>query len=163
GAGSTYEALSNDARRGHGLAPSFWIYDELGQAKDRELLDALTTAQGKQPGALGLVISTQAPDDEHPLSQLIDDGPAGLDPTLYVQLHAAPEDADPLDPKVWSRCNFALGRFLDRGELEGQAQRARRIPAFMSAWRNLRLNQRVHADERLIGRDDWLAVAGEVD
>jgi phage terminase large subunit-like protein len=33
----------------------------------------------------------------------------------------------------------------------------------MSAFRNLRLNQRVHADERLIGRDDWLACGGEID
>jgi phage terminase large subunit-like protein len=145
------------------LAPSFWCYDELGQAKDRELLDALTTAMGKQPGALGIVISTQAPDDEHPLSQLIDDGLAGLDPSVYVQLHWAPDDADPLDPKVWAACNFALGKFLDRKELAAQAKRAARIPAFMSAFRNLRLNQRVHADERLIGRDDWLACAGEVD
>src|SRR5262245_57368909 len=41
GMGSKDEALSADARRGHGLAPSFWAYDELAQAKDRQLLDAL--------------------------------------------------------------------------------------------------------------------------
>ena len=39
GMGSKYEALSADARRAHGLAPTFWAYDELAQAKDRELLD----------------------------------------------------------------------------------------------------------------------------
>jgi phage terminase large subunit-like protein len=163
GAGSTYEALSNDARRGHGLAPSFWCFDELGQVKDRELLDALTTAMGKQPGALGIVISTQSADDEHPLSQLIDDGLNGLDASVYVQLHAAAEDADPLDPKTWASCNFALGKFLDRKDFEAQAKRAARVPAFMSAFKNLRLNMRVHADERLIARDDWLACGGEID
>jgi hypothetical protein len=78
---STYEALSADARRGHGLAPSWWCFDELAQVKDRELLDALETGMGKQSGALGIIISTQAPDDKHPLSQLIDDGLAGLDPS----------------------------------------------------------------------------------
>jgi phage terminase large subunit-like protein len=109
------------------------------------------------------VISTQSADDDHPLSQLIDDGLAGLDPSLYVQLHAAPEDADPLDPAVWAACNPALGKFLDRRDFEAQAARAARVPAFMSAFWNLRLNQRVHADERLIGRDDWLACAGEID
>jgi phage terminase large subunit-like protein len=163
GVGSTYEALSSDARRGHGLAPSFWCFDELGQVKDRELLDALTTAMGKQPGALGIVISTQAPEDDHPLSQLIDDGLAGLDPSVHVQLHAAPEDADPLAPATWAACNPALDVFLDRGDFERQAARAARVPAFMAAFRNLRLNQRVHADERLIGRDDWLACGGTVD
>jgi phage terminase large subunit-like protein len=163
GAGSTYEALSSDARRGHGLAPSFWCYDELRQAKDRELLDALVTAMGKQPRALGIVISTQSAEDDHPLSQLIDTGLAGVDPSLHVQLHAAPEGADPLDPKIWARCNPALGRFLDREDLAKQAQRAARIPAFMAAFKNLRLNMRVHADERLIGREDWLACAGGID
>ena len=73
GLGSKYEALSADARRGHGLAPSFWAYDELAQAKDRQLLDALQTAMGKRNRSLGIVISTQAADDDHALSQLIDD------------------------------------------------------------------------------------------
>src|SRR5262245_8219478 len=44
GAGSTYEALSADARRAHGLSPTLWVYDELAQAKTRELLDNLQTA-----------------------------------------------------------------------------------------------------------------------
>jgi hypothetical protein len=74
GAGSVFEALSSDARRGHGLAPTLWVYDEFAQAKDRELLDNLITAMGKRRTRLGVIISTQAPNDEHPLSQLIDDG-----------------------------------------------------------------------------------------
>ena len=52
GAGSVYEALSSDARRGHGLAPSFFVFDELGQMKDRELLDALMTAMESNRKAL---------------------------------------------------------------------------------------------------------------
>jgi phage terminase large subunit-like protein len=163
GEGSTYEALSNDARRGHGLAPSFWCFDELGQVKDRELLDALTTAMGKQPGALGIVISTQAPGDDHPLSQLIDDGLAGLDASVHVQLHAAPDDADPFAEETWRAVNPALGVFLDLADFRAQAARARRVPAFLSAFRNLRLNQRVHADPRLISRDDWRACEGTFD
>jgi phage terminase large subunit-like protein len=95
GEGSSYEALSSDARRGHGLAPSFFVFDELAQVKDRELLDALMNAMGKQPESLGVIISTQAAADDHPLSQLIDDGLAGLDPSTFVQLIAAPADADP--------------------------------------------------------------------
>jgi phage terminase large subunit-like protein len=154
--------MSGDAKRGHGLAPSFWCYDELGRVRDRELLDALITGAGKQPGSLGIVISTQAPDDAHPLSQLIDDGLTGTDPSVYVQLHTAPVEADPLKPATWRKCNFALGKFLERKALEDEARRAQRIPAFMSAFRNLRLNQRVHADERLIGPDDWMACGAKV-
>jgi phage terminase large subunit-like protein len=82
GRGSIYEALSADARRAHGLAPSLFAYDELAQAKDRVLLDNLINGLGKRKEALGLVISTQAADDGHPLSQLIDDGLRGDDPSL---------------------------------------------------------------------------------
>ena len=74
GKGSKYEALSADARRGHGLAPSWWAYDEMAQSRDRRLYDALRTAMGKRKRCLGIVLLTQAEDDEHPLSQLIDDG-----------------------------------------------------------------------------------------
>src|SRR5580765_861969 len=73
GFGSKYEALSADARRAHGLSPTFWAYDELAQAKDRVLLDNLQTAMGKRKRSLGVIISTQAADDDHPLSLLIDD------------------------------------------------------------------------------------------
>ena len=145
------------------MAPSFWCFDELGQVKDRDLLDAMTTAMGKQPDALGIVISTQSAEDDHPLSQLIDDGLNGADPGVYVQLHAAPEGSDPLDPATWAACNPALGSFLSADDMAKQAERAARMPSFMAAFKNLRLNMRVHADERLIAREDWVACAGEFD
>jgi phage terminase large subunit-like protein len=163
GEGSSYEALSSDARRGHGLAPSFWVFDELAQVKDRELLDALMSAMGKQPESLGVIISTQAATDDHPLSQLIDDGLAGLDPSTFVQLISAPADADPFDETIWPQCNPALGKFLDIGDFRQQAARARRMPSFLSAFKNQRLNQRCDADPRLISLEDWNACAGTID
>src|SRR5262245_61050160 len=72
--GSLFASLSADAPTKHGLAPSFVVYDELGQASSRELLDAFTTAMGKRAEPLMLVISTQAARDEEPLSTLIDYG-----------------------------------------------------------------------------------------
>jgi hypothetical protein len=39
-------ALSAEAGTKHGLSPSVWIFDELAQAKTRDLFDALDTAQG---------------------------------------------------------------------------------------------------------------------
>jgi phage terminase large subunit-like protein len=163
GVGSSYEALSSDARRGHGLAPSFWVFDELAQVKDRELLDALMSAMGKQPESLGVIISTQAAADDHPFSQLIDDGLAGLDPSTFVQLTAAPADADPFDEQVWADCNPAYGKFLDIADFRQQAARAKRMPSFLSAFRNQRLNQRCNADPRLISLEDWSACAGTID
>jgi len=165
GKGSTYEALSADARRAHGLAPSLWVYDELAQAKDRELLDNLITAMGKRDRTLGVVISTQAPSDEHPLSQLIDDGLTGADPSILVHLITAPEEDDPFAVETLRKVNPALGIFLDEDDLIAEAERARRIPAFEPAYRNLRLNQRVDAsaDNRLCTAGVWKLGAGPVD
>jgi phage terminase large subunit-like protein len=161
--GSTFETLSADVRRGHGLSPTLFVYDELAQARTGDLLDTLITAQGKRARSLGMVISTQAADDLHPLSVLIDDAARGLDASLYVQLIAAPVDADPFDEATWRACNPALGHFLDAAELRTQADRARRVPTFAAKFRNLRLNQRVDVDERWLPADAWQACAGTVD
>ena len=154
---STYEALSNDARRGHGIAPSFWAYDELAQAKDGELLDNLLTAMGKRNEPLAVVLSTQAPNNDHPLSKLIDDGLTRVDPTIDVELFAAEPDADIFDEKVWLACNPAWGIFLDETDFRSKAARAKRIPSFEPAFRNLHLNQRVdaQAEMRIVSPAVW--------
>jgi phage terminase large subunit-like protein len=164
GKGSTYAALSQDARSAHGLAPSVWIYDELAQAKTRELLDNLINGMGKRDDALGIVISTQAPSDDHPLSMLIDEGRSGQNPNIYVMLDAAPDDADPFDPEVWKTCNPALGIFLNEKEFAIAADRAKRNSAYEASFRNLRLNQRISPDlDRLIAASDWKKLQAPID
>lgn len=157
GEGSKYEALSADARKAQGLAPSFWAYDELAQAKDRELLDNLMEGMGKRKEALGMIISTQAKDDDHPLSNLIDDALTGRDPSMYVQLHMVPMDADIFNEDVLKKANPAWGHFLDLDDLLASRDRARRIPTFEPAFRNLRCNQRVDAsaEARLASAPVW--------
>lgn len=143
GTGSKYEALSADARRGHGLAPSWWAYDEMAQTRDRKLFDALRTAMGKRKRCLGIILSTQAEDDEHPLSQLIDDGKDNIDRSLVIDLTAAPDNADVFDHAVIRECNPALGVFLDAETIFKEAEQARRLPSAESSFRNLRCNQRI--------------------
>jgi len=165
GKGSIYEALSSDARRAHGLSPTLFVYDELAQARDRILLDNLVNGLGKRREGLGLLISTQAPTDDHPLSVMIDDGARGDDPAIYVQLLAAPPDADPFAESTWLACNPALGKYLSLQEMREAAFRARRMPAFEPSFRNLRLNQRVDANEeaRIVTLGTWRKGNSEVD
>jgi phage terminase large subunit-like protein len=164
GKGSKYEALSSDSRRAHGLAPSFWAYDELAQTKDRNLLDNLQTAMGKRNRSLGIIISTQAASDLHPLSEMIDDGLKGA-AGVIVHLTAAPVDADPFDPNVIRAVNPAFGTFLDEADILAEAERAKRMPSFESAFRNLRLNQRIspHARNLLFTAEAWAEGDGEID
>ncbi|WP_166302470.1 hypothetical protein [Bradyrhizobium sp. 2S1] len=71
--------LTPAAKRSYGLAPSLWIYDEFAQAPNSDLLNNLRTATGKRRESLGVIISTQAANDQHPLSQMIDDAMLGVE------------------------------------------------------------------------------------
>ena len=112
-----------------------------------------------------MMISTQAADDDHPLSLLIDDGLASGDPAVVVHLLAAPPDADPFDLETIRAVNPALGEFLDESDLVREAEMARRIPAFMPAFENLRLNRRIdaEAERRIVTREVWEACGLPVD
>lgn len=168
GTGSVYAALSADVGTKHGLSPSFVVYDELGQAPKRDLFDALDTAMGARAEPLMLVISTQAPDDLAPLSELIDYGErvqAGEieDPSFHLTLYATPADADPWDEASWYLANPALGDFRSKEDVARQAGQARRIPSKEAAFRNLILNQRVAAETRFLPISEWRACGGPLD
>jgi phage terminase large subunit-like protein len=157
GIGSTYAALTAEAHRAHGLSPTFWAFDEMAQAADREMFDNLQTGMGKRKHSLGVVISTQASDDDHPLSQIIDDAKTGADKSIILQLRSAPPEADPFDPITIRGVNPALGIFLDESDIFAEAERAKRMPSFESAFRNLRLNQRValYSRDQLFTPQQW--------
>lgn len=163
GAGSRFQALSAEAGTKHGLNPSLVIYDELAQARSRELFDVLATSMGARSEPLLVVISTQSDDPQHPLSQMIDDGLAGNDPATVCHLYAAPEGCDVLDESAWLAANPALGDFRDADELRIMAERAARLPAEEATFRNLYLNQRVNALPTLVPRREWEACQNRSD
>jgi phage terminase large subunit-like protein len=166
--GSTFNALSADVGTKHGLSPSFVCYDELGQAKGRELYDVLASAQGARKEPLLVSISTQAPDDGHILSELIDYGlrvNTGeiKDTSFHLTLYAAPPDADPWAVQTWLAANPAAGKFLNMADLKTAALQAQRVPSKEAAFRNLRLNQRVAGESRFVSSRDWDACSAPVD
>lgn len=149
---SKWAALTSDARKAHGLAPSFWIADEVAQWRSRELWDNLKTGMAKRGEALGVTISTQAADDLHFWSDMLDAPPS---PSFYVQLHAAPDGCALDDRAAWAAANPALGHFLNEQEFADAAALAMRSPSFEAAFRLLNLNQRVDASDRFISSIDW--------
>lgn len=165
--GSVYAALSADVPGKHGLSPSFVVYDELGQAPKRDLLDALDTAMGARADPLMLVISTQAADDLAPLSELIDYGQRVnrgeiTDPSFHLTLYAAPDDADPWAPETWALANPALGDFRSLDDVARQAAQAQRIPSKEAAFKNLILNMRIAAETRFLPVSEWKACGGPI-
>jgi phage terminase large subunit-like protein len=163
GAGSSFEALSSDAKRPHGLAPSFFVCDEPARSKTAELFEGLQTGMGKRDEALGLVIGTQAGVDQHWYSELIDDALLGEEPSVFIQLLAADKEEDPFAEDVWHRVNPALAAgFLDLGEFRSEARRAKRSPSFLPRFQNLRLNMRVDAETEFISDADWMACKADL-
>lgn len=167
--GSVYQALSSDARKAHGLSPSFMIFDELAQAPNRHLYDNLTTGTGARSEPLMIVISTQSSDPNHIMSELVDygekiqSGALPPDPSFHATIYKAPDDCDPWDERIWHACNPALGDFRSLAEMRQYAEQAKRIPAKEATFRALYLNQRVDSAQRFIGSADWDACGGEVD
>jgi phage terminase large subunit-like protein len=160
GNGSSYRALSAEVGTKHGLNPTFVIFDELGQARSRDLYDVLDTSMGARAEPLFLAIGTQSNDPEHILSKLIDDGLSGQDPTTVCHLYAAPEDCALDDEAAWHAANPALGDFRSLEELAVLMAKAKRLPAEEPKVRNLYLNQRVSPASTLISRADWTACKG---
>jgi phage terminase large subunit-like protein len=165
--GSTYEALSSDARKAHGLSPSCIIADEIAQWRGRELYDNLLSGMDAREEPLAVVIGTQAASDQNLMSELIDygqkinDGEVD-DPTFHATIYHAPEDADPWNEEVWHACNPALGDFKTLAGMRAQAAQARRVPAKAGAFKNLHLNMRIDAEVRFIAPDDWKACGDPV-
>jgi phage terminase large subunit-like protein len=162
--GSVYAALSSDARKAHGLSPSFFAYDELAQAADRHLYDNLRTGGGARLEPLGIVISTQSSDPHHVMSELTDYGRKLNDGVIENEqfsatIYEASENADPWDERVWRACNPALGDFRSLADMRAEAEVARRMPSAEAAFRNLYLNQRIDPVVHFLPKADWDACA----
>jgi phage terminase large subunit-like protein len=161
---SFYKAISAEAGTKHGLNPSVVIFDELAQAKSRELYDVLDTGFGARAEPLFINISTQSNDPKHIMSQLVDDGLSGRDPTIVCHLYAVPdEESDIYREKVWKLANPALGVFRSLEDLRAIARKAQRNPAEEPKFRNLFLNQRVSPVASLIARSEWQACKSAVE
>lgn len=142
-----YRALAADSSTAMGASPSLIVFDETGQVKSSgrgaDFLSAMMTSQGAYENPLQIFISTQAPSDADPFSQLIDDAVLSRDPKTIVHLYNADKDADLLDEDQWRKANPALGLFRSETDLREQMEQAARLPSFEHEARNLLLNQRV--------------------
>jgi phage terminase large subunit-like protein len=161
--GSFYRAISAEAGTKHGFNPTVVIFDELAQAKSRDLYDVLDTSFGARSEPLFITISTQSNDPEHVLSKLIDDGLSGADPSIVCHLYAAEEECDLADVRQWHKANPALDDFRDLKDLSTAIGKAIRMPAEEPKVRNLFLNQRVAPHASLISRAEWMGCQGAAD
>jgi phage terminase large subunit-like protein len=143
----------SDARKAHGLAPSFWIADEVAQWKSRELWDNLATGMGKRDQALGVTISTQA--RERRSTSL---ARCWTRPPCRASIPAphGPEDCELDRPRGVGGGKPGAGRVPQRRPIRGRGGAGDALPVIRAGVPQLlHLNQRVAPEGRFINAGDW--------
>lgn len=147
--GTIMKVLSAEAYTKHGINPTVVIFDELHAQPNRELWDVMTFGAGaarKEP--LWWVITTAGDDPDknsigweiHEQARKIRDGEL-IDPTWYVKIYCAKEDADIFDEATWYEANPSLGHTISIESVRLEAIAARNSEAAERLFRWLRLNQ----------------------
>lgn len=160
GKGAVYRALSADAMRAHGLAPSLVVADEVhawssspSNTRGDELWEALTQGSADRPESLVVGITTAGGNTDTLLGRLFEHGRRVAegdieDPQFGFWWWGAPNEADPTDPTVWKSANPNLAEgLLDEGDFEAAIASAG--SAGFAGFQRYRLNQWV----RLAGED----------
>lgn len=158
--GSVYRALSADAMRAHGLAPSLVVADELhawpssaSNTRGDELWEALTQGSADRPESLVVGITTAGGHTDTLLGRLYEHGKRVAaneidDKQFGFWWWEAGQDADPTDPTSWTIANPNLAEgLLDLGDFEAAIASAG--SAGFAGFQRYRLNQWV----RLAGED----------
>ena len=158
-AGSVARVISAEAHTAHGLNPSLILADETGQAKNRDLIEALMTSQAARARPLFVSISTQNGDPNHFFSQMVEDGLNSDDPSTICHLFSATPDCDIGDEEEWYRANPALGDYVPLSVYRKAAARAARLPLEELSFRRYFLNQMVSNHSGLIVPKDWQELA----
>ena len=157
--GVHFRALSAEASTALGTSPLAFVFDELGavDGPQCDLFDALHSGQAAHAAPIEFIISTQAAQDGHFLSAMIDDALTGEDPHTICHLHTAPAGCDLLDESAWLAANPAMGAIVSADHLRKDATEAQRMPGREPQFRRFNLNQRVEEASPFVGRSVWAA------
>lgn len=172
--GAVYRALSADAMRAHGLAPSLVVADELhawpssaSNTRGDELWEALTQGSADRPESLVVGITTAGGSTDTLLGRLYEHGKrivesnGEIDPQFGFWWWEASQDADPTDPETWRVANPNLAEgLLDAGDFEAAIASAG--SAGFAGFQRYRLNQWVRlAGEDFVSPHFWAEAARE--
>lgn len=151
-----YQALSAESKTAHGRSLALAVLDETGQIRGPTdpFVEAIETSQGAYKNPLKIIISTQAATDADLLSILID---APDDPQIVKHIYSAPPDCELDDESAWYAANPALGLFRSIEDVRKQCEKAKAIPSFEPAFRNLILNQRTEMNAVFVSKATWEA------
>jgi phage terminase large subunit-like protein len=157
---SFYKAISAEASTKHGFNAHVVIFDEIHEAKNRDLYDVMKTSMGARSQPMFISITTAGVNTKGICYQLYDyskkikEGTI-VDPTFYPVLYYAEDEDDPWDEATWYKCNPALGIFRSVEEFRQSAIRAMQLPTEEAKFRRLYLNQWVNGEIAWISMKRW--------
>ena len=160
-----YQALSRDAKSGHGQAICVLCVGACGQieAPNDGCLDMLFSSMGTYEDAKTFLISTQAKADAYFFSQEIDTATREHLPNVVCHLYTADSD-DLFDREGWLKANPSLrGGYRSIDDIERNAKDASLIPAKQNGFLNLFLNRRVSLQSAFVAPVIWRENAGAID
>lgn len=125
---SVYRVISADAKRQHGLNPSFCILDEVHCLGNDELYTALRTAGGSRENFAFWQITTAGTQasfgfSQHSYARKVADGSI-IDPTFLPVIYASDPGGDWKNPEQWRKANPNLGISLNMKFLEDSCREA---------------------------------------
>lgn len=166
---SKFEPLSSDEKTADGLNPHGVLIDELHRHKTRALLDVLDTGMGARRQPLLWIITTAGDENnetvyaqEHEYARKVLEG-ALEDDNLFAYIACPDEGDDVFDPLTWAKANPNLGVSVKLDDMHRQAEKARKSPSALDAFKRLRLNIRTSGVQHGIGRELWQECGGAVD
>ena len=164
---SKFEPLGADADTLDGLNCHGNLIDELHAHRTRAVWDVLETATGSRRQPLQIAITTAGTDrqsicyEQREYSEKILKGLIA-DDTYFVFVTGIDEGDDWLDVRVWEKANPNLGISVKVDDLQRKAQKAKEMPAAVSAFLRLHLNVWTQQVDRWINLDLWDENAGIV-
>ena len=159
--GTFIKVLSAEAYSKHGLNPTVIIFDELHALQKRDMWDVMTFGSGAARKEQLVWVITTAGDDpdrksvgweQHEYARKVRDGEI-TDPTWFVRIYGAPENADIWDEATWYAANPSLGVTIDIDAVRAEALAAKNSESAEKLFRWLRLNQWI-----ALKRIGWLPV-----
>lgn len=159
------KTISTKPSSAQGLIPAFWTYDEIAEAVERDLFEALDYGQSDQyQGGLGIVISTRSTRPNSMFTQLDEEISLGQSQDPPVNKHwfrrvwsADPESKNPFTMDELEKANPGIDTIIDREMLQRDLDNAILSDSAKPGFRARRLNIESGKQDSLVDPALWMA------
>lgn len=159
---SVYKAISADSGNKSGLNASCVIYDELHEAKNRDLYDVLKTSMGARRQPLFISITTAGDDlgsfcyEQYQYAKGVGEGRI-KDPHFLPVIFEAEKTDDPGAESTWRKANPNYGVSIKADYLKERAERAKNFASELNSFLRYHLNVWVDTATQFLPTAKWLA------